>query len=125
MNGARNGTLFSAPPSGALCRDQKVKYHYISITKSISKIFKQNFACLLTNERYNTYQTRFSFGRRGYAPGLGLRGTVFSEIHPDLVCELHECNGTIFWGPAPLGLGEGPKGQISLNLNYKVNFKDF
>ena len=24
------------------------------------------------------------------------------------------------WGP-----GEGPKGQISLNLNYKVNFKDF
>ena len=31
--------------------------------------------------------------------------------------------GTIFI-PAPLGLGEGPKGQISLNLNYKVNFKD-
>ena len=25
---------------------------------------------------------------------------------------------------AILGLGEGPKGQISLNLNYKVNFKD-
>ena len=35
------------------------------------------------------------------------------------------CNGTIFWVPAPLGLGEGPKGQISFNLNYKVNFKDF
>ena len=25
-----------------------------------------------------------------------------------------------FFGPVPLGLGEGPKGQISLNLNYKV-----
>ena len=25
----------------------------------------------------------------------------------------------------PRLLGEGPKGQISLNLNYKVNFKDF
>ena len=35
------------------------------------------------------------------------------------------CNGTIFWVPAPWGPGEGPKGQISLNLNYKVNFKDF
>ena len=35
------------------------------------------------------------------------------------------CNGTIFGVPAPWGLGEGPKGQISLNLNYKVNFKDF
>ena len=33
--------------------------------------------------------------------------------------------GAIFWVPAPWGLGEGPKGQISLNLNYKVNFKDF
>ena len=35
------------------------------------------------------------------------------------------CNGTIFCVPAPMGPGEGPKGQISLNLNYKVNFKDF
>ena len=37
-------------------------------------------------------------------------------------------NGTVFFGPRPLGPwgpGEGPKGQISLNLNYKDNFKDF
>ena len=27
--------------------------------------------------------------------------------------------------PAPWGPGEGPKGQISFNFNYKVNFKDF
>ena len=34
--------------------------------------------------------------------------------------------GHNFFGvPAPCGLWEGPKGQISLNLNYKVNFKDF
>ena len=38
-----------------LGRGQKVKYHKISITKSISKIFKLNFVCLLTNERYKTY----------------------------------------------------------------------
>ena len=30
-----------------------------------------------------------------------------------------------FLGPNPWGLGEGPKGQISLNLNYKVDFKGF
>ena len=30
-----------------------------------------------------------------------------------------------FIRPYPWGPGEGPKGQISLNLNYKVNFKDF
>ena len=26
------------------------------------------------------------------------------------------CNGTFFFGPAPWGSGEGPKGQISLNI---------
>ena len=35
------------------------------------------------------------------------------------------CKGIILWFPAPWVLGEGPKGQISLNLNYKVNFKLF
>ena len=34
-------------------------------------------------------------------------------------------NGTIFWVPAPWGLGERPKGQISLNLNYKSISKIF
>ena len=29
-----------------------------------------------------------------------------------------------FFGPAPWGPGEGSKGQISFNFNYKVNFKD-
>ena len=67
----------------------------LSITKSISKIFKPNFVCLLTNERYKTYQTGFSFGRLGHAPGVGLGATVgvwgsvfFPEIQPDLVCGL-------------------------------------
>ena len=48
--------LFFAPPPGTIGRDQKVKYHLISITKSISKIFIPNFVCVLTNERYKTYQ---------------------------------------------------------------------
>ena len=48
-------------------RGQKVKYHKTSITKSISKIFKLNFACLLSNERYKTYKTGFSIGPLGHA----------------------------------------------------------
>ena len=52
--------------------------------------------CLLTHERYKTYQTGFSFGRLGHAPGVGLGGTVgvgdakkfFFKILSDLVCEL-------------------------------------
>ena len=61
-----------AQPSGALGRDQKVKYHLISITKSISKIFIPNFVCFLTNERYKTYKMGFSFCCMVHAPGGGL-----------------------------------------------------
>ena len=74
MNGACNVKLFLAQPPGALGRGQKVKYHLISITKSISKIFIPNFVCVLTNERYKTYQTGFSFCRLGHAPVVGLWG---------------------------------------------------
>ena len=80
MNGTcklmqQHNFLGPCPPE-ALGRGQKVKYHLISITKSISKIFKVNFVCLLTNERYKTYQTGFSFDRLCYAPGVGLGGTL-------------------------------------------------
>ena len=70
------GQFFWSPPPWALRRGQKVEYHKISITKSISKIFKPNFVCLLTNKRYKTYQTGFSFRHLGHAPGVGLGGTV-------------------------------------------------
>ena len=66
--------LFLVPPPGALGSGQKVKYHMILITKSISKIFIPNFVCVLTNERYKTYQTGFSFCPLGHAPGVGLWG---------------------------------------------------
>ena len=46
----------------------------ISITKSISKIFIPNFVCVLTNERYKTYQMGFSFCCLGPTPGVGLWG---------------------------------------------------
>ena len=71
MNGACNVKKnFWPHPLG-----QKVKYHLISITKSISKIFVPNFVCVLTNERYKTYQTGFLFYRLGHALGEGLGGT--------------------------------------------------
>ena len=96
------------------------------------------------NQRYKTYQTGFSFGRLGHAPGIGLGGyrgglggggggggvkKVFFRNSNRFGVEATHTDGTctcvFFWVPTPWGLGEGPKGQISLNLNYKVNFKDF
>ena len=75
MNGACNVIFFLTPPPGALGKGQKVKYHLILITKSISKIFIPNFVCVLTNERYKTYQMGFLFFRLGHALGVGLGGT--------------------------------------------------
>ena len=72
--GRATAKKFFAPPPGALGRGQKVKYHLISITKSVLKIFIPNFVCVLTNERYKTYQTAFLFCHLGHAPGMGLRG---------------------------------------------------
>ena len=42
---------------------------------SISKIFIPNFVCVLTNERYKTYQKGFLFCPLGHAPGVGLQDT--------------------------------------------------
>ena len=93
--------------------------------------------CLFTNEGYKTYQTGFSFGHLGHAPGVGLGGTVgggwskkifFSEIQPDLVCELltsmAQAMAQLFWSPPPGALGRGQKVKYHY-LNHKVNFKDF
>ena len=96
-----------AMPPGALGRGKKAKYHFISIAKSISKICIPNFVCVLTNERYKTYQTRFLFCCQDHALGVGLgvlrdqnqfpsyrlSGMLsppkpLDEIQPNLVCEL-------------------------------------
>ena len=63
----------------------------------------------------------------GYRGGLGGGGGIRNSTRFGAwVTYMNAtCNGVIVWVPAPWGLGEGPKGQISLNLNYKVNFKDF
>ena len=93
-------------------------------------MFKPNFVFLLTNERYKTYKTGFSFSRLGHAQGMGLGGTVggwgsiffllkFNQMWR--VIYLHEWHMQQhnLLGPPPLEpLGGGTKGQISLNLNY-------
>ena len=66
--------FFLAQPPGALGRCQKVRYHLISIAKSISKIFIPNFVCVLTNERYKTYQTFFFILWPGSCPRGGTLG---------------------------------------------------
>ena len=71
--------FFLTPPPWALGKGQKIKYHLISITKSISKIFIPNFVCVLTNERYKTYQTGFFFSVAWVMP-CGTWGYIGAKI---------------------------------------------
>ena len=91
--------------------------------------------CLLRNERYKTYQTGFSFRSLGHAPGVGLAGTVggwgvkfFSEIQPDLVCELltSMAHATAqFLGPHPLGPWGGAKRSNIIKSQAQSQFQRF
>ena len=132
MNGARI-VDFLAPPPGALGRGQKVKYHLISITKSISKIFIPNFVCVLTNERYKICQTGFLFCRLGHALGkfrpavcplcylLLNRWTKFNQIWCVSYSNEWGVQRHFFW---PRRLGRGQKVKYHLISITKVNFKD-
>ena len=117
---------------------QKVKYHYISITKSISKIFKPNIVCLLVNERYKTYQTGFPFCHLGHAPGAELGGTVgggegvnfplspkFNQIWS--LNYLHEWHMQRhnFLGPHPLGPWGGAKRSNIIKSQLQSQFQRF
>ena len=91
---------------------------------------------LLTNERYITYQTRFSFGRLGYAQGwdLGVPWGVggqffifFSEIKLDLVCELltlmANAPAQVFGSPPPGALGRGQKFNFLNMVMWHIKLK--
>ena len=71
---------FFATPPGALGRVLKVKYHLISITMSVSKIFILNFVYVLTNEDKKTYQMEFLFCCLGHALGVGFWGAGAAQV---------------------------------------------
>ena len=49
--------FFLTPPPGAMGRGKKIKYHLISVTKSISKIFYQTL-CVFSQMKGTTYIRR-------------------------------------------------------------------
>ena len=79
MNGARSIFFFGPAPWGP-GEGPRVKYHLISITKSITKIFIPKFLCVLTNERYKTHQTGFSLYSLGHTPGVKLWCTGGAQV---------------------------------------------
>ena len=92
--------------------------------------------CLLTNERYKIYQTGFSFGRLGHAPGVRLGGTVgvewskkkipkFNQIW--CVSYLHQWHMQRhnYFGPHPLGPWGGAKRSNIIKSQSQSQFLRF
>ena len=65
---------FFGPPPWGPGEGSKGQISFISITKSVSKIFMPNFVCVLSNARYKTYQMGVSFCHQDHAPGVWLWG---------------------------------------------------
>ena len=80
MNGACNSNFFLGPAPRALGRGQKVKYHLISITKSISKIFIPNFVCVLTNEKIQNISDGIFIQLPGSCPRGGTLGRMGAQV---------------------------------------------
>ena len=78
--------------------------------------------CLLTNERYETYQTGFSFGRLDQDPGVGL---WVDQIR--CVSNLHEWHMQRhhFLGPHPLGPWGGAKRSNIIKSELQSQFQRF
>ena len=102
------------------------------------KDFIPNLVCVITNEKYKTYQTRFLFCHLDHAPGVGLRGAgdakgghffyfkhdhVAYQIDGDDEQKRMQVKFSSYGQTGDLGMRS--KGQISLNFIYNVNFKDF
>ena len=127
---------FLAPPLGPWGGvEGQISFNF-NYTVNFKDFFIPNCVCVLTNNRYKTYQTGFSFCRLDYAPGVrlwgasGAQGVIFFQIwlcgisnRRGWRAELNASNifilGSSWW---PWG---EVKGQISLYFGNHVNFKDF
>ena len=95
MDGTCTGTIFLGPrPRGPWGGAKRLNIIKFELQSQFQRFLNQT-VYLLTNERYITYQTGFSFGRLGHAQGWDLGvpwgwgvNFFFFEIQPDLVCEL-------------------------------------
>ena len=131
MNGACNGIIFLGPapcgPGEGQIRSNIIKF---PLQSQFQRFFKPNFVCLLTNERYNTYQTGFLFGPRGGTWGywgLGVKKLIFLKFN-QIWCVSYSPEWHVKYhndfGPHPLGPWGGAK-RSNIIKQLQSHTKDF
>ena len=124
MNGTCNGTLFWGPHPWGLGEGSNI---IKSELQSQFQRFLNQTLCIFSQRKIYKISNGSSFGRLGHAKvwdlgvpwGSKIVFPKFNQIW--CVCNEWHMQQHNFWA-APGALG---RGQISLNLNYKANFKDF
>ena len=71
--------FFLLHPLGACGGVNRSNINKFQLQSQFQRLFIPNFVCVLTNERYTTYQTRFSFKHLGHVSGVGLGGAVGAQ----------------------------------------------
>ena len=86
--------FFLPRPLGHWGRGQKLKYHLISITKSISKIFIPNFMFVLTNERNQNISDGILILLPGSPQGFGgAKGVIIFFFFQTWSCDISKRQG--------------------------------
>ena len=124
MNGARNVKNFFGPAPWGPVEGSKGQISFNFNYKVNFKDFYSNFVCVLTNERYKTYQTGFLFcwGGGVNCPGgqqffFSKHGHVTYQINGDE--EQNKMQVTFSSRGQTGDLGARSKGQISLTCQFQ------
>ena len=133
MNGACNGTFFFAHPLGPWggTKGQILLNIYKFQSQShFQRFLNQTLCVFLLMKDIKHIRRDFHLAvwikprgwDLGYRGGWGHFFFQNSTRFGVWVTRMNAiCNGTLFLVPVPWGLGEGPKGQISLNLTKSIS----
>ena len=84
-------TVFFCPASRGPGEESKGQITFNFNYNVNFKDFIPNFVCVLTNERYKTYQTGFSFFCLGHSPGVGLWGAWGAQVVKNYFFQTWSC----------------------------------
>ena len=91
MNGACNSKFFAPPPGGPGEGSKGQISFNFNYKVNFEDFYTKRCVCVLTNERYKTYQTGFSFCCLGHSPGVGLWGAGGAQVVTKIFFQTWSC----------------------------------
>ena len=119
MNGTCNSTLFWTCPLESLEGVKRSNIIKFQLQSQFQRFLNQTLYVLSHIKDIKHIRDFHAFSLLGHAPLVGLGGAGGARVRMYGLLTGKGCAAAFFFGPYPLG----SKGHVSLNFNYKVNFK--